>query len=213
MYVHAGRLLCHQNPPPPPPPAARSLALRFAASSRFLNKLCRFDLASFESCLLADFCRSLYAILCPLSISTRSGTIPKVSVTACCGWESPSKRHNAPGQGLQTSGNPRRLQSTRTRSGTVVPTRADLLARVLGAEVGVRLVREQDRLQELDLLRPGRVDQVVELLEAFEGGDDLEGVALAAGECFLRVRGQKRHEKGNRFGQTHSTRKPCRFDE
>lgn len=55
----------NQNPPPPPP-AARSLALRFATSSRFLNKLCRFDLASFESCLLADFCRSLYAMLWPL---------------------------------------------------------------------------------------------------------------------------------------------------
>ena len=77
----------NQNPPPPPAPAARSLALRFAASSRFLNKLCRFDLASFESCLLADFCRSLYAILWPLQSRTRSGTYSRGQRHRCCRWE------------------------------------------------------------------------------------------------------------------------------
>lgn len=80
---------------------------------------------------------------------------------------------------MQAAGDPSRLQASGAWSGAVVPTRADIFARVLRAEVTVGLVREQDGLQEFDLLGFGRVDEVVELFQSVERRDDLERVALA----------------------------------
>lgn len=118
---------------------------------------------------------------------------------------------DAPAESLQTAGDPRRLRCTipPSRRRAVVATRrsARRLRDLVTADVGIRLAREENGLEKLNLLRLGRVDEVVELIEAVERGNDAEGVSLAFMEK-ASARGS-----GRRSGLTYSTRKPWRFDE
>ena len=72
------------------------------------------------------------------------------------------------------------------------------------AELGLALVGEEHRGEELDLLVAGLVDELGHAVEPVEVRDDLEGVALVdeellplrAVEHFLGVLGHKRIEEG-----------------
>lgn len=94
---------------------------------------------------------------------------------------------NAPRKRLQAPRDPRSLRCavlpSSLRRRRPHPSRHELFLRraVLTPDVVVRFVGDQDGLEEFDLLGFGRVDEVVELVEAFEGGDYFEGVALTAG--------------------------------